>query len=575
MSDNDKTKAQLLDELARLRKRVDELGQADVERLKQARELAALHNLAQLVNAQLSLDCFGEAAISGLLDAVAADFVVLFRREGGHLQLQAGGPKETPFPYDDVPIRRVGECLCGLAVSSGSAFYSADMASDPRCTGGECMRADLQSFAALPLRSGGEVIGVLGLGSATKRDFQEQASFLETIANDIAMCFYNALLYEQLQRHAIELERRVEDRTTELRAANERLQREIEERRQAQATLDAFFSEATAVLNIVDEDFVYIKTDSLTPTYFGLDSQSIVGRSLKDELAPQFVEQFGPMMRKVMETGKPVRNVEVHGLLPTRPDETTCWRASYFPLSLPGGRRGFGVVAVEIGDMKRVQEALVRERRNLLHMLEASDHERQMIAYDIHDGLAQHLAAAIMQFQVYEQLRERDPGKAKAAHDAGVEMVQRAHGESRRLISGVRPPVLDAEGVASAIAHLVHEQRKGTKLEIEYYADVDLDRLHPTLENALYRIAQEALENACRHSQSRKVTVSLSQEGDQVRLEVQDWGVGFDPDSAAENRFGLKGISDRARLLGGHFSIDSTPGKGTCVRVSLPVVGQD
>lgn len=91
-------------------------------------------------------------------------------------------------------------------------------------------------------------------------------------------------------------------------------------------------------------------------------------------------------------------------------------------------------------------------------MLRASDHERQLIAYDIHDGLAQQLAGAIMQFQTYGHLKRTRPKEAAKAFDAGTTMLHQGHSEARRLISGVRPPILDESGVVAAIAHLVNDQ---------------------------------------------------------------------------------------------------------------------
>jgi signal transduction histidine kinase len=92
------------------------------------------------------------------------------------------------------------------------------------------------------------------------------------------------------------------------------------------------------------------------------------------------------------------------------------------------------------------------------------------------------------------------------------------------------------------------------------------------LENAVYRIFQEALTNACKHSRSKKVMVTLAQEGSEVRLEVQDWGSGFDPGAVGKGHFGLEGIRQRVRLLGGRLAIESTPGSGTVVRVVVPIV---
>jgi len=281
------------------------------------------------------------------------------------------------------------------------------------------------------------------------------------------------------------------------------------------------------------------------------------------------------MMQRVIETGEPVHNVEVQAPLPARLEEMVYWRASYFPLSLPEGKRGLGVVAVEITDIKRANEALLRERRTLKHMLVASDHERQLIAYDIHDGLAQQLAGAVMQFEVFANLKETSPKQADDAFLAGMTMLRQGHFEARRLIGCVRPLVLDESGVVTAIAHLIQEKTIKGGPKIAFHSKVNFTRLPPILENAVYRIAQEALTNACQHSMSEEVKVVLVQEGKRLSLEVQDWGVGFDPEAVPEDRFGLEGIRERARLLGGECSIESEPDKGTLVRVTLPIIEQE
>ena len=225
-----------------------------------------------------------------------------------------------------------------------------------------------------------------------------------------------------------------------------------------------------------------------------------------------------------------------------------------------------------ITERKRAEEALERERRTLKHMLQASDHERQLIAYDIHDGLAQYLTGAIMQLDVSNQLRGENPREAVKAHDAGMLMVRQSLAEARRLISGVRPPILDESGIVAAVAHLVYQYRGRKGPKVEFHSEVDFGRLAVVLENSIYRIVQEGLSNASKHSTSEKVRVELVQHGDQVRIVIRDQGVGFDPKSVEEGRFGLEGIRERARLLGGKALIDSTPGKGTQIVVELPIV---
>lgn len=226
----------------------------------------------------------------------------------------------------------------------------------------------------------------------------------------------------------------------------------------------------------------------------------------------------------------------------------------------------------DVTAQKQAEETLQRQNRTLYRMLQSSDHERQLIAYEIHDELAQQLAGAIMQFQTFKHLRDKNPTQAGKAYDAGLTMLQQGHFEARRLIASVRHPILDEEGVVEAIAHLVHEQSRSAPAKIDYRSKVAFDRLAPALENAVYRIAQEGLANACEHSGSEKIRLSLTQHGDDLRLVIRDWGVGFNVKEASVSRFGLEGIRQRARLLGGRCRIRSSPGKGTRLTVELPIV---
>ncbi|MGE5459097.1 MAG: PAS domain S-box protein, partial [Solirubrobacterales bacterium] len=145
--------------------------------------------------------------------------------------------------------------------------------------------------------------------------------------------------------------------------------RDEERLRASEAALDAFFAHSPGILNLVDDELRVVACDSTTPTYFGLTRDSIIGRSLKD-IAPEMIARYGPMMRRVLDTGEPQLNVEVHGPVSGRPGELTHWRASYFPLPLPGGRRGIGVMGVEITDLKRVESALLEAERQYRSLAE-------------------------------------------------------------------------------------------------------------------------------------------------------------------------------------------------------------
>lgn len=134
---------------------------------------------------------------------------------------------------------------------------------------------------------------------------------------------------------------------------------------------------------------------------------------------------------------------------------------------------------------------------------------------------------------------------------------------------------LDESGVVAAIVHLVYDPALDEGPKIELRNKVSFNRLAPIMENVIYRIVQEGLSNARNHGKSKRIVVSLLQRGDRLRIEIRDWGIGFDPKAVPDNHFGIQGIHERARLLGGKCSIKSKPGHGTRVKVELPLVERE
>jgi PAS domain S-box-containing protein len=201
---------------------VTEQVQAGDEIERRAEQLAALNALGRRVSQSLSLAQVCEDAIQEVAKAIQPGLTFLFLREGERLLLKSVLPRRGKSMFKDVPEHRVGECMCGLAVREGIPLYSRDILSDTRCTWEECKRTGLRSFAALPLRSGHEVIGVIGLASKIERDFETQAGFLETLANQAATGLQNARLYESIQQQS-----------EQLRALNQHLQTAREEERTA------------------------------------------------------------------------------------------------------------------------------------------------------------------------------------------------------------------------------------------------------------------------------------------------------------------------------------------------------
>jgi PAS domain S-box-containing protein len=229
-------------------------------------------------------------------------------------------------------------------------------------------------------------------------------------------------------------------------------------------------------------------------------------------------------------------------------------------------------IITDITELKRSEVKLKFEQRALRRMLLANDHERRLITYDLHDGVAQQLMGALMHFHCTRP----DPGcnsKAEHAHRVAMDALQRSASELRRIMNRLRTPVLDRFGLVDAIEDVAAQLRLLPDAPIiEFHDDVNFKRLESTLENSLFRIAQEAMSNACSHSQSDRVSVKLAQKDEQVTLEVRDWGTGFKQDEIPQHRFGVEGIRERCCVLGGELSIKSPLGKGTTIRVTFPVI---
>lgn len=360
----------------------------------------------------------------------------------------------------------------------------------------------------------------------------------------------------------------IAENTTEQIAALRRINEQLAQSEERYRTLLEACPDSV-VMSALDGCVVFASRQ--TRQLLGLtDDDPLIGRSVLDYVVEADRPRLAANLADVIRSGER-RNTAYRAL--RKDGEAVPVEASSAVIRGPDGQPQAAMAVIrDASEQQQSREALQRERRTLLHMLKASDRERQTIAYDIHDGLAQHLAAATMHFQTYEHLIDEYPTKAKAAYDAGVALVQRAHAEARRLISGVRPPALDEAGVAVAIEHLVHEQRQPDGPRIDYHYAVQFDRLPAILEETIYRVAGEALSNACTHGGSSRITMSLFSEGDNVHFDIQDWGVGFDPESIPDNRYGLEGMRQRVRLLGGELTIESTPGQGTRVHMTMPMV---
>jgi signal transduction histidine kinase len=237
----------------------------------------------------------------------------------------------------------------------------------------------------------------------------------------------------------------------------------------------------------------------------------------------------------------------------------------------------FLLVVARLAEAARDQKRAQAEKARLLaRVVEVAEQERMRVAGDLHDGPIQKLTVATMRLELLASQIAR--GELEQAQASARRIREDLVGEMdslRRLMSNLRPPVLDERGVTPALGDCVRQVLDVPELEVRIESSVE-GRLAPELETVLYRVAREALVNVRKHADARNVVVRLERSGDLVALSIEDDGVGFDGARFAQSpkgHLGLTGIRERAESVGGHAHVTSTPGAGTCVEVAVPYRG--
>ena len=212
--------------------------------------------------------------------------------------------------------------------------------------------------------------------------------------------------------------------------------------------------------------------------------------------------------------------------------------------------------------------------RLLQNIFEKDEHHRQLIAYEIHDGVAQYISAAIMQLEAFKANPNRNCDTANDPHvNEALRLLREASLETRHLISGLRPPSLDELGIIDSLETLVRDARLEIK-DVAFQHSIGNIRLPPQLEVVLFRICQESLTNIRQHARAQYVYVELKKtENGEVSLLIRDDGCGFDMKGHTKDHFGLEGIRQRALYSGGTADIQSEQGAGTTIHVTFPALG--
>ena len=438
-----------------------------------------------------------------------------------------------------------------------------DARSDPRVNLKILPPFDFGSMLVVPILLGKRVLGValnytIGEGYTITREEIELAG---GIAKSVALAVENARLYGETRQRLAESQgiQRVMTGLLRKNSLPEVLEIICNE------ALNLTEATGSAVLLMEDHNFLRV-TSAVGETMSALDrlpvDGSLAGRAASSRKAV-LVNDVGGLGLDYL------RNVDIRSLIaaPLRVELTVIG-----VLDVINKAGGFTKDDVRIINLFADQAAIVIDQAQLHQKVEqiAVMEERQRLARELHDSVTQ----ALYSVNLYAEAARRSLSAGKKgttlANLQNVrEMTHEAMREMRLLVFELHPLILEKEGLVAALrARLAAvEGRSGLKTEIRLEGE---QRLPIAIEEELYRIAQEALNNITKHARARNVLIDLKFSDDSVSLEIKDDGMGFDPATArSSGGMGLSGIEERVQKIGGVLKIESSPDRGTRLKVSV------
>lgn len=266
------------------------------------------------------------------------------------------------------------------------------------------------------------------------------------------------------------------------------------------------------------------------------------------------------------------------------PRGTTAWSALPIPAEYPNLGlaffvftaflfAGYSLFTLEMLVREtKAREELERTRRELEQTSRQAGilEERQRLAREIHDTLAQGFASIVVQLEAADMATENETSAGRYLEQARVS-AREGLSEARRMVWALRPEILENTSLPEALGRLLQRWQEDSGVKTQFTLTGEPRPLSPELEVGLLRMAQEALANVRKHSKARHATLTLSYLEDVVLMDVQDDGVGLQPPISGS--FGLRSMRERVEALGGQMTVESEAGQGTTLAFSLPLYG--
>jgi len=573
---------------------------------ERTKELATLNAISSVVNRSLDLNIILNDALDKLLEVTGTDFGVAFQLSGDPQE-----PEQTPTLLA-IAHRGLSETLSRSVTSlrlQGTVLERAwahgnlplvwKVAQYPNPELKQALEDEaVVQGISVPIQVKGRLVGAIVLATRQERmHTTEELSLLASIAQQVGVAYENARLYKSERDRHLEAERR-----REVAEGLREILEVLNSKQSLDETLDFIVTQACRLLGSDGASLLRLETDKgpfviqsacgLDPEYIatlrlpmgiGHSGQALAERTPKymSDVREYYEAHMGPT-----RTGKPLHPAAQQGV------ELLLSRGFLALLAVPlvVGNKDYGAVnlyyrqphqfsseELRLAMSAADQASLAIESANLREQAKQSaiTAERSRLARDLHDAVTQSLYSLTLYAEAAARLIAAGKNEEAVQHLRDVrDTAQEALREMRLLIYQLRPLALEKGGIATALHNRLEavELRAGIQAELQIEGSEYLERLPFTVEEEIFHIIQEALNNVLRHAKASRLHVHIQLFEDRVSVEVSDDGTGFELELAAQGRgLGLISIKERVQKLGGDLHIESILGQGTHIRLELPL----
>jgi PAS domain S-box-containing protein len=513
-----------------------------------ARRLATLNTISNALSQYLEPAKVIERAVEMVGEVMEVEVILVYTIEPRENELlltaYEGISADSAKELDHV---KLGEGFNGQVAATGEVMLVPDASSDARLTRPAVVRNKLHPMLIVPMKSKGEVIGTLCVAMRRPRTFlPDEIDLLSTIAGQIASALTNAKLYEEAKQIADQLYKSARDYRN-------------------------LFENAHDAIWFHDIDGRILAANKAAQDLTGYPIEEFIGRRVQEFMDEGMIKLAAEVKRKLLNGEPFTQPYEQQTVTKDGVRKTAMITSSV--MTIDNEPVGFQHIGRDVSEERRMQNNL---RYYLNQITRAQEEERKRISRELHDDTAQALFAISRQMDNFIRDNLTLPEQQRTMLQDIRQRIGVTLQGIRRFSQDLRPSIIDDLGLMPAVKWLVKQKSEESGIDILLKITGREQRLLPEMELILFRIIQEGLNNVSKHASASEAEVKVEFEDSHVDVSIVDNGQGFElpqtvGDLSHSGKLGLVGMQERVSLLGGSITIKSKPGKGTEVKVSVPL----